>query len=246
MLRRQLLTGVLMTIALLVLLGVVYPLAVTGASQVLFNKRADGSLVKANGKVVGSSLIGQKFVDADGNALAKYFQPRPSAAGDGYDALASAGTNLGPSNPRLIGNIPGVAVGVDGKRITSNPYATPEDPYCMPVANDGGGYEKNRDGTYVCDPNTVPQRAIAYRKFNDLPPTTKVPVDAVTASGSGLDPAISVANANLQIARVAKARNVDPAAISKLVDEHTQKQQWGFLGEKTVNVLELNLALDRM
>ena len=246
MLRRQLLTGLLMTIALLVLLGIVYPLVVTGVSQVLFNHRADGSLVKANGKVVGSSLIGQNFTDGDGNPIAKYFQPRPSAAGDGYDALSSGGSNLGPSNPKLIGNVPGVAVGDDGKAMTSNPYATPEDPYCVPVADDQGGYKKNGDGTYECDPNTVPQRAIAYRELNGLTPDTKVPVDAVTASSSGLDPAISVANANLQTARVAKARNLDPAVVANVVDKHTQSRQWGFLGEKTVNVLDVNLALDRM
>ncbi|HTL83926.1 MAG TPA: potassium-transporting ATPase subunit C [Acidimicrobiia bacterium] len=238
MLRRQLLTGLLMTIALTLLLGIAYPLVVTGASQVLFKSRSNGSLVKANGKVIGSSLIGQNFTDANGNPIPKYFQPRPSAAGDGYDAMVSAGTNLGPSNPKLIGNIPGVAVGDDGKTITSNPFATPDDPYCVPVAN--------ADGTRSCDPNTVPERAIAYRAFNRLPSTTKVPVDAVTSSGSGLDPDISVANADLQIARVAQARNLDSATVAKVVNEHTQGRQWGFLGEKTVNVLDLNLALDRM
>jgi K+-transporting ATPase ATPase C chain len=238
MLRRQLLTGLLMTIALTLLLGIAYPLVVTGASQVLFKSRSNGSLVKENGKVIGSSLIGQNFTDANGNPIPKYFQPRPSAAGDGYDAMASAGTNLGPSNPKLIGNIPGVAVGDDGKTITSNPFATPDDPYCVPVAN--------ADGTRSCDPNTVPERAIAYRAFNRLPSTTKVPVDAVTSSGSGLDPDISVANADLQIARVAQARNLDSATVAKVVNEHTQGRQWGFLGEKTVNVLDLNLALDRM
>jgi K+-transporting ATPase ATPase C chain len=253
MLRRQVLTGLLMTIVLTVLLGIVFPLVVTGVSQVLFKNRANGSLVKADGKVVGSSLIGQTFTDADGNPLPKYFQPRPSAAGDGYDGLASSGSNLGPSNAKLIGNVPGVNIDTP-----TNPYATPTDTYCVPVQStdkDGNGitdaqgnpvYEKNADGTYACDPNTVPQRTIAYRAFNRLPATTKVPVDAVTASGSGLDPAVSVANADLQIARVARARNLDPAVVAKVVRDHTQGQQWGFLGEKTVNVLDVNLALDRM
>jgi K+-transporting ATPase ATPase C chain len=253
MLRRQVVTGLLMTVVLVVLLGIAYPLVVTGVSQVLFKDRANGSLVKADGKVVGSSLLSQNFTDADGNPLPKYFQPRPSAAGDGYDAMASRGTNLGPSNAKLIGNVPGVNIDTP-----TNPYATPTDPYCLPVQStdnhdnfitDAQGnpvYDRNKDGTYVCDANTVPQRTIAYRELNGLPPTTKVPVDAVTASGSGLDPAISVANADLQIARVARARNLDPLAVANVVREHTQGQQWGFLGEKTVNVLDVNLALDRM
>src|SRR5258707_14920958 len=103
MLRRQFVTGILMTVVLTVLLGFVYPLVVTGISQVTMSKRANGSLVSANGKVVGSSLIGQNFTDAKGNPLAQYFQPRPSAAGtNGYDALSSSGSNLGPSNPTLL------------------------------------------------------------------------------------------------------------------------------------------------
>jgi K+-transporting ATPase KdpC subunit len=167
MLRRQLITGLLMTVVLTVLLGVVYPLAVTGISQLTMSNRANGSLVKANGKVVGSSLIGQSFTDKDGNALVQYFQPRPSNAGDGYDALSSAGSNFGPSNPSLIGNVPGVVTADDGRLLQKNIYATATDPYCVPVqATDADGndvtdaagnavYEKNKDGSYVCDPNTV-------------------------------------------------------------------------------------------
>src|SRR5690349_10616304 len=103
MLRRQFVTGLLMTVVLIVLLGFVYPLVVTGISQGLMAKRANGSLVEQNGKVVGSSLIGQSFTDKDGKPLARYFQPRPSAAG--YDAMASGGTNLGPSNPKLVADV---------------------------------------------------------------------------------------------------------------------------------------------
>jgi len=170
-----------------VLLGFAYPLAVTGISQLTMSKRANGSLVKQNGKVVGSSLIGQNFTDKDGNPMPKYFQPRPSNAGDGYDALASAGSNYGPSNPNLIGNVPGVVTGDDGKPITVNPYATKADPYCLAVQStdkdgndvtDSAGnavYEKNKDGSYVCDPNTVPERVLAYRALNGLAANVKVP-----------------------------------------------------------------------
>src|SRR5215510_3181077 len=142
MLRRQVLTGVLMTVVLTVLLGLVFPLVITGIAQVTMGDQADGSLVKVNGQPVGSSLIGQNFTDADGNPIPKYFQPRPSAAGAGYDAMSSAGSQLGPSNPELL--------------------------------------------------NLVTQRVEAYRELNGLATDAKVPVDAVTASGSGLDPAISV------------------------------------------------------
>ncbi len=245
-------TGLLMTVVLTVLVGVLYPLVVTGVAQGLMSKRANGSIVEVNGKAVGSSLIGQNFTDKAGNAILKYFQPRPSAAGDGYDALSSAGSNLGPSNPKLIGNV--VGVNLDAPM---NPYATPADPYCLPVQatdendnpiTDAAGntvYEKNQDGTYVCDPNTVPERAIAYRELNGLAADAKVPVDAVTASASGLDPQISVANARLQAPRVAKARNLAEDTVRALIGKHTQGREWGFLGEQTVNVLELNLALDR-
>jgi potassium-transporting ATPase KdpC subunit len=196
MLRRQFVTGLLMTVVLTVLLGFVYPLVVTGISQLSMSKRANGSLVKENGKIVGSSLIGQNFTDKDGNALVQYFQPRPSAAGDGYDAMSSAGTNLGPSNPDLL--------------------------------------------------DTVTKRVAAYRKLNGLAADVKVPVDAVTTSASGLDPQITVANARLQAARVAHARSLTVALVTDLVAAHTQSRQLGALGEQTVNVLELNLALDRL
>ncbi len=194
MLRRQLLTGLLMTIAMTALVGLIYPFVVTGISQAFMAKRANGSLVTVNGKAVGSSLIGQNFTDKDGNPLPQYFQPRPSAAGNGYDAMASAGSNLGPSNQDLI--------------------------------------------------DAVQQRVVDYRKLNGLDPNAKVPVDAVTASGSGLDPAISVENARLQAPRIAKERGLSDQEVNKIIDEHTQDRAWGFLGEQTVNVLELNLALD--
>jgi len=188
--RRQLLPALVMTLSLTVLLGIVYPLAVSGASSVLFPGKAKGSLVKMDGKEVGSSLLGQNFKDP------KYFWPRPSAAGtDGYDGLASGGSNLGPSNQKLI--------------------------------------------------DAVAQRVAAYREANHLTADAMVPADAVTASASGLDPQISVVNARLQAGRVAETRGLPVNAVLELVAAHTQTRPLGVLGEDGVNVLELNLALDR-
>jgi potassium-transporting ATPase KdpC subunit len=240
MLRRQVLTGLLATVCLVLLLGGVFPLAVWGVGQVAFNRQANGSMVRVNGKVVGSSLIGQTFSDKDGNPMPQYFQPRPSIAGKGYDPTSSGGSNLGPSNPNLVGN------NVDDP--LNNPYRTPSDPYCVPVpATDGSdGYQKNSDGTYVCNPNTVPERALAYRQFNGLAAGAPVPVDAVTASGSGLDPDISEANALDQAPRVASARHLSVDVVVAVVHQHTDSRQLGVLGEGGVNVLDLNLALDRL
>jgi K+-transporting ATPase ATPase C chain len=249
--RRYLLTSLALFVALTVLLGVLYPLGIFAIGQLGFKDKADGSLVRVNGKVVGSKLLAQDFTSAD------YFHPRPSKAGsgydgNGYDGAASAASNQGPSNPNLIGNVPGV--NIDGP----NPYATPTDPTCVPVpATDKNGndvtdkdghpvYDKNKDGSYACDPGTIPQRVLAYRAENNLTPGTNVPVDAVTASFSGLDPDISVANAQLQAPRVARARNLPLARVRALVKEHTTGRSLGFLGEPGVNVLELNLALDAL
>lgn len=197
MLRRQLVTGLLMTVVLTVLLGFVYPLAVTGISQLTMSNRANGSLVKANGKVVGSSLIGQSFADKNGKPLPQYLQPRPSAtATTPYNAMASGGSNLGPSNPTLLAD--------------------------------------------------VATRVAAYRTFNGLAANVKVPSDAVTTSASGLDPQISVANARLQAPRVASARHLTLARVTGAIAAHTQGRQLGVLGEQTVNVLDVNLALDQI
>jgi potassium-transporting ATPase KdpC subunit len=251
MIRRQLITALGVVVLMTITLGLVYPLVVTGVAQVAFHSKANDSLVKVDGKLVGSSLLGQEFTDKDGNPLPKYFQSRPSAVS--YDASASSASNLGPSNPNLIGNVPGVSI-----TTKTNPYATSADPYCVPVqATDKAGnditdkagnpvWEKNPDGTYVCDPDTVPERALAYRAFNDLATTVKVPVDAVTASASGLDPDISIANADLQAPRVAKARDLPLATVMAQIKAHTDGRILGFLGEKAVNVLELNLALDKL
>jgi K+-transporting ATPase ATPase C chain len=185
---RQLGPAVLGVVVFTVLCGVIYPLAVTGVAQVAFHDKANGSLVKVDGHVVGSRLIGQQFADV------KYFHPRPSAAGSGYDGLASSASNLGPTNPDFLASID--------------------------------------------------ERVAAYRRENGLPSTQLVPVDAVTASGSGLDPDISVANAKLQADRVAAARGMTVTDVVALVDAHISGRQWAIFGEPGVNVLELNLALD--
>ncbi|HXY93371.1 MAG TPA: potassium-transporting ATPase subunit C [Acidimicrobiia bacterium] len=229
--RRQLVPALVSMVVFTVLFGVVYPLVVTGVAQVAFKHKADGSIVEQNGKKVGSSLLAQPFTNSKGAPLEQYFQPRPSAAN--YDPTYSTGSNYGPLNPKLIAEcLPVQKTDKFGKPVV--------DAQGKPV------YETNADGSKVCDPNTVPQRAKAYRKFNRLSPTTKIPVDAVTASASGLDPDISVANARLQAPRVAAARGLTTRQVLQLVGEHTDGRPLGIIGEKTVNVLDLNLALDKL
>lgn len=204
---KQLLPALRATLVLALLTGLLFPLAITGVAQVLFRDQANGSLVRsAEGKVIGSRLIGQPF------SKPEYFHPRPSAAGSGYDGTASSGTNLGPTSNKLLNGIHKKTA--DGK-------------------DDPGNY----DG--------VADLVAAYRKENGLSATTTVPVDAVTRSASGLDPHISPANALLQAARVAQARNLPPAEVEALVRQQTEGRELGLLGEPRVNVLELNLALDR-
>lgn len=175
-------------------LGFGYPLLVTGFSQLFLPGKANGSLLYSEGKLVGSALLGQSFTDAKGNPLPKYFQPRPSNAGAGYDGSSSGASNLGPSNPTLI--------------------------------------------------NEVSERVRAYRQFNHMAPGAAVPADAVTASGSGLDPDISLQNALDQAPRVAEARHLPPARVLALLHQQTAPAEWGFLSEPAVNVLQLNLSLD--
>jgi len=262
--RRQLVPAVLSMIVFTVVLGVGYGLLVTGIAQIpgLKNK-ADGSIVERNGRQVGSSLIGQPFVDKKGNPIPRYFQSRPSAAvgaegttDAGYDPTLSSGSNLGPSNPLLVGFIPGFnSVDRNGNASKRNPFATHDDPYCVPVdpkgepvasPTAGQKYKKTRGGEFVCDANTVPQRVLAYRELNGVSPREEVPVDAVTASASGLDPDISVANARLQATRVARERGLPDVRVRKLIADRTSGRDLGIFGEKTVNVLDLNLALDRL
>jgi K+-transporting ATPase ATPase C chain len=253
---RHLLTSIVMLLVVTVVLGLGYPLLVTGLAAVFFGHQANGSLLYRGGKLVGSALLGQSFTGSHGNPLPQYFQMRPSAAGSGYDASASGATNLGPTNPLLVGFVAGVnTVGLNGKPSPVNPFATAADPAAVPLDAQGNPvtsptlgqhYAKNPDGSYVADPNTVPERAIAYRQFNGLAPDTAVPIDAVTASGSGLDPGISVANALDQVPRIARVRHLPQRQLIALVQRYTEGPQWGFLGGPWVNVLELNLALDRL
>ena len=186
---RQLIPAVIILAIFTLVTGVIYPLAVTGASQLAFHDKANGSLLKKDGVVVGSKYIGQQF------AAPRYFHSRPSAAGAGYDGSASSGSNLGPNNPALL--------------------------------------------------DAITARVKAYRQENGLASDAKVPVDAVTASGSGLDPQISVANARMQAPRVAKERNVDMDKMRGLIAKYTDDRPMNILGDPGVNVLELNLALDR-
>jgi potassium-transporting ATPase KdpC subunit len=186
--KKNLLISVLMTVVTTVLLGLVYPLVVTGLAQVFFPEKANGQLIRRNGNVIASHILAQPFVGAG------YFHPRPSAAGtNGYDATSSGGSNLGPTNQKLVDRV-----------------------------------------------NADVATAHAER------PGQVVPIDLITTSASGLDPHITPAAAEFQVARVAKARGVSEDSVRTLVANNTQGRQWGFLGEPRVNVLELNLALDAL
>jgi len=174
------------TVVLTVLLGIIYPLAVTGLAQLIFPRQAAGSLIEKDGKVIGSSLIGQPFSGPG------YFHSRPSAAGSGYDGTASGGTNLGPTSQKLM--------------------------------------------------DSVKAAAESLREEN---PGSPVPIDMVTASASGLDPHITPAAAEFQVPRIARERRLSEDEVRRIVREHAEGRQFGILGEPRVNVLELNLALDR-
>ena len=183
--RRNIVTAILYTLVTTIIFGVAYPLLVTGAAQLLFKDKANGQLITQNGTVVGSHLIGQSF------SAPAYFHSRPSAAGNGYDAANSSGSNYAPTNQKLIDRVKGDATAANADH-----------------------------------------------------PGTDVPVDLVTASASGLDPDITPAAAEYQVARIAKERHLSESAVRDLVAKHTLARQFGVLGEPRVNVLELNLDLD--
>ena len=183
--KRNILTAILYTVVTTVLFGLIYPMVVTGFAQLLFKDKANGQLIHQNGKLIGSHLIGQPFT-APG-----YFHSRPSAAGNGYDAANSSGSNYAPTNKKLIDR---VAADVTANQLDH--------------------------------------------------PNTDIPIDLVTASASGLDPDITPAAADFQVARIARERHLSEDAVRQLIATHTQGRQLGILGEPRVNVLELNLDLD--
>ena len=192
---RQLGTAVRALTVLTLVLGVGYPLVITGIGQLMLNDRADGQLLTFDGAAVGSAIIGQSFTDPDGEALPEWFQSRPSAAGDGYDGGASSGSNLGPQNPDLV--------------------------------------------------TAIEARRAAVVELEGVDPAL-VPADALTTSASGLDPHISPEYAQLQVARIAVERGLAEADIEALVEQHMQGPDLGYLGEASVNVVELNLALAQL
>jgi K+-transporting ATPase ATPase C chain len=210
--RRQLLPAIMMMVVFTVILGIAYPLVVTGIAQGAFSDKANGSPLKVNGKTVGSKLLGQTFTKA------KYFHGRPSSAG-----AAAAGTDAADPNNA-------------NKTVPNDPKDLTQD-----VSSGSNLGPTNPDLLAA-----VKQRAIDYRKENGLAKDAEVPVDAVTASASGLDPQISVANARIQAHRVARVRGVSLAEVDRLIDDHTDGRSLGFLGESGVNVLELNVALDQL
>jgi len=192
---RQTWTAVRALLILTVVLGLAYPLLIAGIGQLALPAQANGSLVRVDGEVVGSAILGQSFTDADGNALPEWFQSRPSAAGDGYDGGASSGSNYGPENEDLIAAIEARQAAI-----------------------------AELDGVAIED----------------------IPADAVTASASGLDPHISPEYALLQVARVADARGLSEQDVQALVESMIQVRDLGYLGEPTVNVLQLNIALAKL
>jgi K+-transporting ATPase ATPase C chain len=210
--RRQLVPAIVMMVVFTVLLGVAFPLVITGIAQAGFSDKANGSKVSVNGHAVGSSLLGQTF------SKPKYFHGRPSAAG-----AAATGSEAADPND-------------DTKTVPNDPEDLSQD-----ISSGSNWGPTNPD---LLD--AVEQRVADYREENGLAKTVKVPVDAVTASASGLDPHISIANARLQSPRVARVRGLTAAAVNRLIDDHTDGRSLGFLGEPGVNVLQLNIALDQL
>jgi potassium-transporting ATPase KdpC subunit len=283
---RQYSAALRMLLIFTVIVGVAYPLFITLVAQIPgLKSRADGSLLKVNGQVVGSKLIGQGFTDSDGNPLPQYFQSRPSAAGDGYDPTASSASNLGPES--IVDTLPdpvdksdtgtqslltqvcsrslaiGKMYGVDGSR----PFCTPNGVGAvLGVFWSGPGYHGHvsrvvsLNQTAPATPFMPTYKGVKVQlaKFGedyakgqvvpirgDAPAKPAVPADAVTASGSGLDPEISPAYAKLQEAEVAKTRGITVPQVDALVKKYDKGRDLGFMGEPRVNVLQLNVALDK-
>jgi K+-transporting ATPase ATPase C chain len=237
----QILPGLRIKLFLTIVLGVLYPLAITGISQVAFPRQANGSLVRSGGKVVGSELIGQGF------GKPEYFQPRPSAAGSGYDGTASSGANLGPTSAKLVHGTTKTddkkneVVEFDGVSLRLVHYCVDNDiPYESSVPLDRFKDDKgNLDDVKLIKAFGDAKEPLTFAA------KAPVPADAVTGSASGLDPHISPANAQLQAPRVAKARGVPLDQVRNLLAEMTAGPELGILGEARVNVLRLNMALDQ-
>ena len=272
-------------IVLTVLVGVVYPFAILAIAQLPGLKdKADGSMVKVGDTTVGSAIIGQGFLDKDGNPLVQYFQTRPSNAGDGWDPTATAASNLGPES--IVDTLPDPSTpGNTGKRalltqVCSRSVAVGElegvdgsRPYCTPGGVGAVLAVFRRDGStgpiqrvvslnQACPATpfiaTYQGVKMECARFGEdystgvvtairggAPANPAVPADAVTASGSGLDPQISVAYAKLQAARVARERGIDIATMHKMIDKYTTGRALGFMGQPAVNVVQLNVDLDR-
>jgi K+-transporting ATPase ATPase C chain len=230
----QLLAAVRAFVVLSLLLGLGYPLVVFGVAQAAFHDNANGSLVKVDGSVVGSDLIGQAFSDESGAPLAKYFQPRASAAGDGYDPTSTAASNRGPEDVVDTPDDPATADDDSRTSLLTDICTRSKE---IGAANQVAGDRAFCDADGVGAPDAKGARTST---------PAAVPPDAVTASGSGLDPHISPAYARLQVARVAAARGLPVERVRTLVEAHVQGRTLGFLGEPRVNVLLLNLALDRL
>lgn len=285
---RQTWTAIRALLVFTVVLGILYPAVVLGIGQLATPGQANGSLVKVDGKVVGSSLIGQSFTDKDGKPLVQYFQSRPSAAGDGYDPTSTSASNLGPesvvdtlgdpakaNDPDGDGSSPSLLSEVCARSLAVGTLegVSPARPYCT-----AGGVGAVL-GVFYRDGSTGPitrvvslneecpatpfvatyrgvkvecatfgadySKAVTTPIRGNAPSHPAVPADAVTASGSGLDYQISPAYAELQAPRVAKARGVDLSVVRSLISTYTTGRALGFIGEPGVNVLRLNLALDR-
>jgi potassium-transporting ATPase KdpC subunit len=233
--------GLRLMIVFTVLTGLLYPAVMTGLSEVIFPKQANGSLLTVNGKVVGSSLIGQPF------SKPEYFHPRPSSAGSGYDGSQSGGSNLGPTSAKLIHG----TTKMDDKKNEVVDFDGIDDRIVHYCVDNDIPYESSVPLEQFKDSQGNLDDVKLIKAFNDdktplaFTPKELIPQDAVTASGSGLDPHISPANAEMQAGRVAKARNVPADQMKQLVAQFTERPDWGFFGEPRVNVLQLNIALDQ-
>jgi K+-transporting ATPase ATPase C chain len=237
----QILPGLRIKIFFTIVLGIAYPLVMTGISQAIFPKQANGSLIRAGNKIIGSEIIGQNFTKPE------YFHPRPSSAGNGYDGTASAGSQLGPTSAKLLRG----TIKLNDKKhevVDFDGLSLRIVHYCI---DNGVPYESSVPLEQFKDTSGNMDDVKLIKAFNSekapfvFTPKKHIPSDAVTGSASGLDPQISPANAQIQAARVAKARNMAADQMNRLIAQFTEGPDLGLLGEPRVNVLKLNLALDR-